>query len=514
MIQSLSNKMKTLVSMILVLLYQEHTLGQVFNSNLARTTTGSELSSTGSDAMDIIRKRGFFGEMFAFNASDGTLLTAYHLINPLADQRTLYKYPVIIFHGIGGNAAQMMSRSASVRPRRPTIGRINIDLVKDVNMAFFLSNNNFDVWLVDSKGSEVLQRKLANNNIDPMGHDKYWDFTLDEQTLSHFPSQVDFVLAKTLAHKAHLITYSQSTFFAFALLTTRPEFASKMASLVAIAPIAYINHLSGLGAPIADMVSRIPDGLVEVNYASPMISNTLGLSVQSMCRMPMVINACNTGMAVLLGAGNSLDTGEFYKDAIKGTSLKAYKHFAQLFTQRRIGMYDHGVHGNIKRYGSASPPDYDLGRIKFPRIILVRGVKDLVSNTDDQELFLRKLGVKPLVDIVLPNYNHLAYLTSETVAKDANHPIAVTLLDITLRLADIPDRPPNDVDMRYRYIQPMIRVPSHQVRLQQLSERKPSIGFEMKSLFENPLDIFENLRKQPEVLVDSVNRFANMVGLS
>ena len=57
----------------------------------------------------------------------------------------------------------------------------------------------------------------------------------------------------------------------------------------------------------------------------------------------------------------------------------------------RFQRYDYGELGNIERYGTGQPPEFDLGNVKV-RVILIAGTKDILSTREDVLGLQGKLG--------------------------------------------------------------------------------------------------------------------------
>lgn len=393
---------------------------------------GPQLSQDSSpEALEIIRSRGFIGEMYKTQSSDGTPLTLYHIINPLANPSTLNKYPIVLFHGLSGDASQMLGNIADVKPRKPVLGQPTL-AVGDNNLAFMLANNNMDVWMMDARGSN-LHNHDASDDINIEKSQKFWNYALDEQLLYDLPTLIDFVLRQTQSKKVMYIGYSESTFFMFALLSAVPEFADKLAAFVALAPVAYVTSIRGLTVPMMTPYLLIPDNL-QGNYIPQPLVDTLGVGLRRFCGSEFVSHAvCGALARGVAGSGGATeDTPEFFASIIHTTSLRVFKHFLQLFSQRRFGMYDFGPKENMIRYGTPRPPDYPLSRIRLPTIILVRGDNDFLSTTEDQKILLSQLGVKPLLDIRIPEYNHLDFILARNAAQKVNFPVIQTLYQILL----------------------------------------------------------------------------------
>lgn len=379
--------------------------------------------------------RGFICETYSIQ-SGGATLSLHRIVNPLANQETLNKYPVLYGHGVLYDSGSMMSRSEHSRPRKPTIGQASVkypdayDDTDDYSLPFMFSNNNFDVYMFDGRGVNDHSRNLSAQ-INPVEADKFWDFGLDDQALVDVPNLMNFVLTRTAANKLVYVGYSESTFFMFALMTQRPETADKVAAFIALAPVAYVGHIQGLTLPmLAPIAALTPDSFHYSFMPQPLI-DTVDISLRNLCQVqPISSLICGSLIKGIGGDGEGKMQPGFFREFFKSTSLKAFKQFLQLFVTKRFSKYDYGAPINMRVYGQEKAPDYELGRIKSDRIILVRGLADFLSDPIDQEQLIAELGSKPYLDIAIPKYNHFDFIDGEQLIEQVNHPVMVAVYQL------------------------------------------------------------------------------------
>lgn len=368
--------------------------------------------------------------------SQGFPLTLHRIINPLADPKTLNKYPVLYGHGILFDSESMLGRSEHARPRKPVLGQPtikfpnNMDLADDHSLPFMLSNNNFDVWLYDSRGTNNLNRKLEKS-LDGRMRQKFWDFSLDEQALVDLPLFIDFVLEKTNSEKLVYVGYSESTFFLYALLSTVPEFADKIVAAVTMAPVAYVANIRGLTVPLLAPIALLTPDFFHSSFIPQPAIDAIDQVLKYLCRFEGLNHAiCGSLVSGVGGYGKGENGQSFYDNFYKSTSLKSIKHFLQLFISKRFGMYDYGLSENWRRYGQAKAPSYDLRKFRSDRIIMVRGSADFLSSPEDQKRLINEMGVKPYADIVIPHYNHFDFIDGQQLIKNVNGPVITKIYEL------------------------------------------------------------------------------------
>lgn len=330
----------------------------------------------------------------------------------------------------------MISRSEKSRPRKPVLGQPTIkysdfvDGSDDYSFPFMLSNNNFDVWMFDAKGVNRNDRNLSVD-IDARQAEKFWDFSLDDQSLTDLPLMIDFVLAKTAAQKLVYVGYSESTFFLFALLSTAMEYQEKVAAAVLLAPIAYVSNLKGLTIPILAPIGAMLPEFIKYSFVPQPVLDTVDTTLKTLCGTQSTSQIfCTPFVNGIAGKGVGEMRPDFFEKFFKATSLKVVKQFLQLFAQRRCGMYDYGSQENMRIYNQPNPPAYDLSRIYSDRLIFVRGLSDFLSTPDDQVTLLRQLGTKPFLDIVLPKFNHFDFIDGTDLISLVNGPAMKAIYEL------------------------------------------------------------------------------------
>lgn len=377
-------------------------------------------------ATDLIRSRGFNVDEFDVISQNYTL-KVYRIMNPLADPKTLHRIPVVATHGISWDITNMMSSSAKARPRRPLVnGRLTLYALEngtdDRGLHFYLSNNNYDVWLLEARATnERTQKRLLGG-----GNKKsFWDFSLDEQALIDLPTQIEFVLSKTGSKQVAYIAYSQSTTLMFALLSMRPDFSKKLTSFIAMAPVVFTSHMRGVVWPTSiariylqpfAAMPTVPEWLRKIENFVLTYACSISYIKYTLCRALWKQFSGPDKDAVLDGA--------MTEDVLKSTSFKSFEQYVNNALIKDFRMYDYKDEmRNIEEYGQPVPPQYNVSKINHRGIALFRGTHDFLSDPEDQMILLSRLRVPLFEDHVLEDYSHIDFIASPTVTKDINEPI-------------------------------------------------------------------------------------------
>lgn len=388
---------------------------------------------------ELIRSRGFDVAEFEV-ISQNYVLKVYRIINPLADPKQMQKTPVLACHGVTFDMTNMMASSKRARPRKPVLDeRITLYAMEngtdDQNLHFYLANNNYDVWLLESRATNdrVMHRLPLKN--EARASKSFWDFSLDEQALIDLPLQIDFVLQKTNAKKGAYISYSQSTTLMFALLSMRPEYSEKLLCFIAMAPVVYTSHVRGASWPVlTSKLLLLPSAAVP---AMPHWYRKLqNFWSTYMCSVSFVKSTlCRSAWQLFSGRqkADNLE-GSLIENVIKSTSMKAFEQFGQNAINHDFRMYDYKDElRNLEEYGQTVPPAYNISKINLRTIVLFRGTADFLSDPVDQMFLLNRLRVPLYEDHILEDYSHIDFLLSPSVTRDINEPVLRILDTLTKR---------------------------------------------------------------------------------
>lgn len=93
-----------------------------------------------------------------------------------------------------------------------------------------------------------------------------------------------------------------------------------------------------------------------------------------------------------------------------GGGLRQFAHLTQNMASKRFRRYDYGAIENLLRYGSISPPDLDLAKIKIP-IFLHYSEGDTRNDEIDIRLLYDALDTQKEI-IVVPEktFSHIDYM--------------------------------------------------------------------------------------------------------
>ncbi|MFS7995287.1 putative triacylglycerol lipase [Helianthus anomalus] len=270
----------------------------------------------------------------------------------------------------------------------------------DQSLALVLADNEFDVWIVSSRGTKYSRDHAYLKPED----EAYWDWTWDELAAYDLPATFQYVHGQT-GQKLHYVGHSLGTLIAMAAFS-KGELVSMLRSAGLLSPVAYVGEItSPLGRNaaknfIAETLKWL--GLHEFNPKGDAVTKFL----KKMCAQPGVdctnlLNSftdCRTKTQSLSGLGKNCCLKPSIVDVFldhepQPSSTKNMIHIAQMIRDGTIRMYDYNDAGqNKKRYGQPTPPAYNIENIpKNVPLFLSHGGADSLSDVNDVNHLLRTL---------------------------------------------------------------------------------------------------------------------------
>ncbi|KAK9890789.1 hypothetical protein WA026_012133 [Henosepilachna vigintioctopunctata] len=265
--------------------------------------------------------------------------------------------------------------------------------------AFRLVQNGFDVWLANARGNDFSMKHVNMSASDP----RFWDFSFHEMAVYDVPAAIDYIRKKTgQRYKITYIGHSMGTTISYIYSSIHAKHAKNNVNmLISIAPVAFLGHIKtwiSLGSPLYNLLQRETMNLgLHGTGQYPQIRNLL----KEFCFTPPYMNICQRLVQSVVGTSTEQIEPEvmplFYRRYPASFSIKTLLHFMQEVTNGgRFQWYDYGPRGNLIRYRSDVPPEYDIEKIQVP-VYLIYGEQDLLSVENDVfKLFIKLKSPKYL----------------------------------------------------------------------------------------------------------------------
>ncbi|KMQ95114.1 lipase 3 [Lasius niger] len=278
---------------------------------------------------------------------------------------------------------------------------------------FLLSDNGYDVWLGNSRGTT----NSKNHTRLSLESSEFWDFSWHEMGIYDLPAMIDYILKQTGQKQLFYIGFSQGTTQFFVLMSLRPEYNKKIKLMSALAPVAYTGHLGGVLRPLSFFANLFRKcykytGFFELLSNSDlekMITHRFckeGIMTQPICELVIsMIGGFSRGEV------DHAHLAEYLQFAPAGCSFKQLVHYSMNIQNpgirdlefdsiansyknkdflRHFRPYDYGLITNILVYRRIVPPEYPVERITAP-VILYNGLSDVLADPNDVAILEKKL---------------------------------------------------------------------------------------------------------------------------
>lgn len=362
----------------------------------------------------ILKLRGYHTETHYARTKDGYYLHVVRVINPLIKSRQL-KRPVIFNHGLLESSSIWLINSRDVSPvdhqctvlneQMPILNRTSF-----INGPMMLANHGYDVWLMSMRGTDF---SIRHDYLSPK--DKlFWNYSLDDFALGDVPTVVDYVRHMTGAPKVGYVGHSQATFSVFGLLSARPHYADRIEPVVALAPVAYMEHITSLARLI--FLAAVDGTDIDTHGPFPRDAKRMRHLLGELCgaRHTVVDGSCQMVNLLVSGKGKTGIVRGYWSQIPFSSSMKVLRHFGQLVKYKRFMMHDYGQTVNMKLYGRPSSPSYPIARIRSKSLCLFSTKSDALSPPQDVAHFTSQLTVPLFKNIYInKDFNHFDLIIDE-----------------------------------------------------------------------------------------------------
>eukprot|EP01017_Pseudomicrothorax_dubius_P009057 TRINITY_DN1301_c0_g1_i1.p1 TRINITY_DN1301_c0_g1~~TRINITY_DN1301_c0_g1_i1.p1 ORF type:complete len:406 (-),score=107.78 TRINITY_DN1301_c0_g1_i1:151-1368(-) len=311
-------------------------------------------------------------EVHDVTTNDGYILTLFR-IQAKGSSIVAGKTPVLFQHGLIASSDTWIINDEAKSP------------------GLILANRGYDVWFANARGNYHSRRHVSLNPKDAA----FWNFTWSEMAEKDLPATFKFIAGIT-QQKVNYIGHSQGTLSIFVALSLGlPDVVQNVGKVFALAPIAYLHHLKqgliGQAGPF-DLL-----GLVQTTPYSEILAPS-GSKTRDALICIVSPEVCNLGTQLATGEGlHCVNTKRLPYVRTKnpaGTSFKNVLHFQQMMVEKHkiLRRYDYGISENLRVYGQAEAPVYQLNQISGAQIYLFLGSDDHLSISKDVNDLRNDLG--------------------------------------------------------------------------------------------------------------------------
>uniref|UniRef100_A0A6P7FLX9 Lipase 3-like n=1 Tax=Diabrotica virgifera virgifera TaxID=50390 RepID=A0A6P7FLX9_DIAVI len=372
-------------------------------------------SDIGMTIYDFLRRYNYHYENHWISTEDGYKLLLHRI--PYGQNQsvpdTKPRPVVLIMHGLGASSLNW--------------------IIKGPNdaLGLALADQGYDVWLGNTRGNRYSRNhERLNPDIDTT---EFWDFSFELTGRYDVAAKIDYILKQTGQQKLFYIGHSQGTSQFFALTSLRPEYNDKVALMTALAPIAYLEHLSSPILRLAADNIALLQTLVNIfnihEFSQSPLTNTL---VGLVCAKESPLkDICSTYTFLTSGFDHQeFDEGflPLYLSHVGvGMSINMLLHFGQEIKSHHFRRYDYGREKNLKIYHTAAPPDFNLSAVTAP-VALYYAKNDFLSSVKDVERLISELpNVNKTRLIENRRWNHIDFIVANDVHDVINKDIIAHL---------------------------------------------------------------------------------------
>ncbi|XP_053209378.1 gastric triacylglycerol lipase-like [Panonychus citri] len=386
---------------------------------------GGGLADAHRTPCQLIESRNFICEEHFVTTPDGYVLAIQHVINPVYTSNKTTIKTIVLTHGLFGSATHWLinSEGGFATDWTGTVVDVNLD-IEGRNAPYLLSNKGYDVWIPNLRGCRYSRNHThLNPNID----DEFWRFSFEQMITYDAPTIIDYVLKQTNNDQLGWIGHSMGTTIIFGLLVEQPEYSKKINPFIALAPVAYVGHITTPIRPIAHipgLKEALTVGGGEINLPKPLID----LAASEFCTRPLVDQTCASIFYLIGGYDpeqfNITRISVYVDGGFCGTSSWTLNHYAYNYVNDQFARYNFGPIGNLEKYGSIDPPKYNLSAINLGNIVLITSDFDPLSDPTDLMTLKKSLKV-PFIEysVPYPKFSHLDFLWAKNVYSQVYEPM-------------------------------------------------------------------------------------------
>ncbi|XP_063530711.1 lipase 1-like [Cydia strobilella] len=346
------------------------------------------LPTNNKDFIQIASENGYKAEKHEVTTDDGYILTV-HRIPP--GSKCNKKTPLLVVHGL------LLSSDCFVVSGPDAPG-------------FVLAHECYDVWFGNVRGNYYSRR---HETLDPDRDLEFWKFSVDEMGQFDIPAMIDYVLDTTNAETLNYIGYSQGGGSFFIMNSEKPEYADKINLFIGLAPATRHYYSKSvfdrflMGAIYSLQAPLEASGIWEIASRGSLSQGTL----EAVCREPLFTDTiCNLVVSAMdsahLGSITSETMRRMFEQIPAGTSTQNMARYGQAINELKFLKFNYGYEENLKVYGVAEPPEYDLEKTTMP-VVIFHGKSDQIVDTRDLDWVVSQLpNVLEYVTMADPLWNH------------------------------------------------------------------------------------------------------------
>ncbi|CAH8842441.1 unnamed protein product [Trichobilharzia szidati] len=340
---------------------------------------------------EIISSKGYTPQEHYITTDDGYILCIVRIL-PKCNQPFSKQKVVFLQHGLLDSAHTWVNN------------------LRNESLGFILSDNCYDVWMGNSRGSTYSSK---HKFLKPEDKD-FWAFSWDEMGKYDLAASINYVLNHTNAEKISYIGHSQGCQVALACFNEHPYLQSRVNLFIALAPAVYLGSIQSpirFIAPFIKAVEPVVEWFGNGEFLPS--SKIIQFFGTFLCKSNHIPFVCSNIIYLIVGY-NVRNTNEtrlpiYVAHTPAGTSVQNMVHYCQAIMSDRFQKYDYGDEKNVEIYGQPDPPLYDISKLKVP-IVIYYGGHDWLASPKDVRKLAKQINYTVSGVHYLPHYNHLDFV--------------------------------------------------------------------------------------------------------
>ncbi|KAI9476033.1 MAG: Alpha/Beta hydrolase protein [Benjaminiella poitrasii] len=291
------------------------------------------------------------------------------------------------------------------------------------NLAFYLVERGYDVWMGNARGNKYSQSHLTRNPKN----DKFWEFSINEFAMIDMPDTIDYILKQTGAPNLTYIGFSQGTAQAFGGLSIDPDLNERVNLFIALAPAA---SPKGFSHPLLDGFVKAAPSIIYCLLGRKIFLKSV-VFWQRVISPPVFVKLIDGAVRFLFGwhCKNMAEEQKLvsYQHLFSMTSVKTIVHWFQIISSGRFQMYDETPsllpYSTINSVVDHLPAKFPTKQIKTP-IAIFYGSGDTLVDFD-----ILQANLPPLAYVKnIHHWEHMDFLWADGL-EDKVFPDIVKLLE-------------------------------------------------------------------------------------
>ncbi|KAI4464106.1 lysosomal acid lipase-related [Holotrichia oblita] len=373
---------------------------------------------------DVIKHENYRAENYTVLTFDGYLLDLIRVSKKTHENHEEQdsKPAVLLMHGLSGSAHDFVAGGATH------------------GLAYKLADNGLDVFLGNARGSRYGLRHL---HLNPKKDGHFWRYCWDDIGIRDLPAIIDKILKITGQNQISYVGYNQGNTIFYVMASVKPEYNAKVSKMVALAPLAYIQHAQH---PLMTQILQNKDSkswvIKNIGQHEFSPSNDVVAKQQNECiQHGIERRVCEDNYFILNNISDEIDQDvalEIVDSEPRGCTSKQLLHYAQIMETGRFAPYasvtddddssssdDSDSSTSQSSEEGNSEDEYRLERVTVPHYIFDVPRDNWYSPEDLNKLKNRLPSVEKVYEF--PQYYSNVDLL---LAKDAHHRVHEKIVDI------------------------------------------------------------------------------------